>query len=206
MLQLILKKFELNTPILIEELNSLLKQFSKARIYQLINKLIESGELVRFNHGVYYLPKNTEIGPSRLNVREIIKKKYISNKEKVYGFYGGAYLLNQLGFSTQVPNVVEIYTNNESTRLRRISLDNQNIVLKKCRVKINKNNYKILQLLELLNILSINDIEKNSCIIKEFITNNNIDNKEIIKYLKFYPAKTTKNFLICEGENVFTRK
>lgn len=206
MIEQIAKKFGKNNPIFIDDINFILKDYSKARVYQLINIWLSSNELVRFDHGVYYIPTKTEFGISVLDVDKIVNRRYISKNNNIYGFYSGIAFCNSIGVTTQVPNIIEIITNNEATRLRKVRIGCFDYIVKKSRVKITKNNYKILQILEMLNYLDISDIENNKELIIEYIKKNNIKNIDIIKYIKYYPAKTIKNYILCEGENVFTRE
>ena len=48
--------------------------------------------------------------------------------------------MNNIGLSSQVPNTYEIMTNKESTMARKVKVGNQEVVLRKSRVKINKDN------------------------------------------------------------------
>ena len=59
-------------------------------------------------------------GDSHLNSRKVIQKRFLSDGDKVYGHIAGLSLVNQAGLSTQVPNLLELVTNNEHTRTRDI--------------------------------------------------------------------------------------
>ena len=111
-------KYGDNEPIFLEEIKLELANYTKARIFQLLSVAIESKEIAKFDGGVYYFPTQSVLGMSKLNPRKVIEKKYIKNKESIYGFYSGLSLLNTFGLTNQIPNVIEIVTNNESTRLR----------------------------------------------------------------------------------------
>ena len=50
-----------------------------------------------------------------------------------------------------MPNVLEIYTNNESSKVREITVGSQRVVLRRARVEINTDNAPTLAFLELMN-------------------------------------------------------
>ncbi len=50
----------------------------------------------------------------------------------------------------QVPYVLEIVTNNTSAKYRKIEIKDRSFILRKPYVKVNNDNYYILQLLDLL--------------------------------------------------------
>ena len=50
-----------------------------------------------------------------------------------------------------MPNVLEIYTNNESSKVREVTVGSQRVVLRRARVEINRDNVPILAFLELMN-------------------------------------------------------
>lgn len=181
-----------NAPIF---LSDILKNsyYSRSRVNQLIKEYIDKGKLVRFSDGVFYIPSKTVLDNSVLDIRKVVDKKYIKDAKDVFGIYGGISLLNAFGFTMQVPNVYEIVTNNESTRVREIQLNGQKIILRKSRFQITKDNYKIYMLLELFNQFDKDEIINADKIVK-FVKSNKLEYKEIMKYMNYFPAKVSKNF------------
>lgn len=86
-----------------------------------------------------------------MNPNKVIERKYLSDKGKKIGFYTGITALQQAGLSTQISNVPEIQTNNEISKLRRVKVGSQEIILRKARTKINNENIAVLQFLEIMN-------------------------------------------------------
>lgn len=191
MLNNIIDNFKTNEPILISDIIKF-SGYSRPRVNQIVSECINSGKLARFCDGVFYAPTNTILGKSTLDIKQVIKRKYLEYNGNIFGIYAGLSLLNAFGITTQVPSVYEIITNNESTRVRKIVLNGQNIVLRKSRCKITKSNYKIYALLELLNLIDIKDNIDYDVIIN-YIKKNNIKYKDMVKYLEFFPAKVSKN-------------
>ncbi len=190
-------KYDVNNPIFLDEIRFLFNNYSKIRIAQLIQEAIEDGKLARFENGIYYIPSKTILGDSILSTTKVIEKKYIKNDKEVYGFYCGISFMNNMGITTQVPNTYEIMTNKESTRVRKVKVGNQEIVLRKARVEVNKDNYLTLQFLEFIASTGIEFLLNNrEKVYKYFI--NYVDKNQVIKYMTKYPSKTIKNLYLLE--------
>ena len=193
-----------NTPISFEDIANVCSGYTRGRVYQLIDAAMNSGLLAKAGYDCYYIPTTTPFGKSLLNPRKVIEKKYISNKGEVYGFYTGLALLNSFGITTQMPNVIEVFTNNEATKSRRVTINNQTIIVKRARTTINNSNYKEMMLLELFNLADIRSIDARATQkIVDYMKQNNISVQGIMKYAKFVPARAIKNFMISEVQNAF---
>lgn len=193
-----------NTPICFEDIANVCSGYTRGRIYQLIDAAMNSGLLAKAGYDCYYIPTTTPFGKSLLNPRKVIEKKYISNKGEVYGFYTGLALLNSFGITTQMPNVIEVFTNNEATKSRRVTINNQTIIVKRARTTINNSNYKEMMLLELFNLADIRSIDARATQkIVDYMKQNNISVQGIMKYAKFVPARAIKNFMSSEVQNAF---
>ena len=199
--QKMLDQFGYNEPIMAEEISY--ESYSRAWLYKELNKLCTDGSIIRFDQGVYYIPTKTVLGPSVINPRKVIEKRYIRQGKKVYGYYGGQILMNQLGLSTQMPNVLEVYTNNEATRVRDIDVGRQKVRLRSSRVDITEKNAAVLSFLELMNTLSAEDIDDTGrAIITEYIGKNGIKRKDITGYAPAFPDKVMRN--LVESEVIYS--
>lgn len=193
-----------NTPIFFEDIANVCSRYTRGRVYQLIDAAMNSGLLAKAGYDCYYIPTTTPFGKSLLNPRKVIEKKYISNKGEVYGFYTGLALLNSFGITTQMPNVIEVFTNNEATKSRRVTINNQTIIVKRARTTINNSNYKEMMILELFNLADIRSIDARATQkIVDYMKQNNISIQGIMKYAKFVPARAIKNFMSSEVQNAF---
>ena len=193
-----------NTPIFFEDIANVCSGYTRGRVYQLIDAAMNSGLLAKAGYDCYYIPTTTPFGKSLLNPRKVIEKKYISNKGEVYGFYTGLALLNSFGITTQMPNVIEVFTNNEATKSRRVTINNQTIIVKRARTTINSANYKEMMLLELFNLTDARSIDVQvTQKIVDYMKKNNISIQGIMKYAKFVPARAIKNFMSSEVQNAF---
>lgn len=193
-----------NTPIFFEDIANVCSGYTRGRVYQLIDAAMNSGLLAKAGYDCYYIPTTTPFGKSLLNPRKVIEKKYISNNDEVYGFYTGLALLNSFGITTQMPNIIEVFTNNEATKSRRVTINNQTIIVKRARTTINNSNYKEMMLLELFNLADISSIDARATQkIVDYMKQNNISIQGIMKYAKFVPARAIKNFMSSEVQNAF---
>ena len=193
----LLETYGYNEPILTNEIQ--FNNYSKPWIYKELKRLCDSGEIKRFEKGVYYIPKKSPLGMSLLNPAKVVEKKYIKRNEDVCGYYAGYYLLNLLGLSTQVPNIIEIYSNNESSKVRDIRIGSQNIRVRKPRVNITSENAPVLVFLELMNIVDVHSLDdEKKKIIEKYLSDYNISRKDITKYSPAYPDKAVRTMVESE--------
>ena len=80
----------------------------------------------------------------------VIMRKYVENKYERYGYVTGLLFANQLGLTTQMPAVMEVVTNRESTNGRTIMVGNQKVRVKKSSVPVSEANAELLQLLDMV--------------------------------------------------------
>ena len=197
------KKYKPGKPMFTEDILLLFPEFTKAYVFRLLKKAENSGELVRFSRGVYCIPKKTFFGYATISSSMVANDKYIGDSDNIFGVYSGLSLLNQFAISTQVPNVIEIVTNNETTRKRLVEIDGMKFIVRKSRFEITKDNYNYYTILQLFLELGINpsldDFSKQR--IKEYISSNNMDQNRLIKYAMFFPAQVIKNLLWSEVLN-----
>lgn len=193
----LLNKFGTNEPIMSNEIE--FEDYSKPWIYKQLNTLVAEGKLMRFEKGVYYIPTETVFGKSLLNPRKVIEKKYISDGNDTIGYYSGVTFQNQLRLSTQMSNVIEIYTNNETSKTRDVLVGSQRVLLRRARTKITGSNVAVLSFLELMNDTSpafLDDERKE--IIQDFIKTNGITRKNITEYAPVFPDRVMRNLIESE--------
>lgn len=191
------EQFGVNEPIMSNEI--IFGNYSKPWIYKQLNTLVTEGKLIRFEKGVYYIPTDTVFGKSLLNPRKVIEKKYISDGNNTMGYYSGVTFQNQLRLTTQMSNVIEIYTNNEPSNVRDIYVGNQKVLLRKARTQITDSNVAVLTFLELMNDITPSFLDdERKMIIKNYIKNNAITRKKITEYAPVFPDKVMRNLIESE--------
>jgi hypothetical protein len=189
----LLKKYGTNKPILTEEL--VVPEISYDNLRKQLSRYNSQGIIEKYSQGVYYIPKETILGKSTLSINDVIYRKYISDDNEIYGYFSGLSFYNKLGITTQVPFVYEIVTNKEKSRVRKITLKNKKIILRKPYATINRNNYLEAQFLEFINNANINDINDNIDILKKYIKDNNLNKNIILDLITNYPSKTSKRLI-----------
>lgn len=188
------KKYGYNEPILLNEIN--IDGMNEVYIRQVFTRLVKGKKLERFGQGIYYIPKMTSLGMSRLSTKKVYERKYISNGINVYGFYAGLTLENVIGLTTQVSNVVEIVTNNEGSRLREVMIGNQKVRLRKSSVKVTEQNVRILQFLDLMNRVNLKDMsEESKGKLKSFVREQKLKREEVFSYITQFPSRTAKKII-----------
>lgn len=192
------EKFNINEPIFTEEIFDLFCEYSRAQVFRYIDKAKESKEIVQFAKGVYYIPNVTFWGSlSTITADSVIEKKYLRNAEQTYGVFGGIKLLNNFSVTTQMAAVIEVVTNNETTRCREIDINGRKFILRKSRCEINKNNYAAYTVLQLFNDFTEQDKldEASRRRLLEYIESRNITQRQLLELSMQFPARVTKKLI-----------
>lgn len=202
------KNFNTNEPIFTNEILEMFSEYSRAYIFRLINKAEKKGEIINFDTGVYFIPTKSIIGSSTITVEDVVNKKYVGYKDDVYGVYSGLNLQNMFSLTTQMPNTIEIVSNRESMRCRRIMIDGRTIILRKSRCKIDRSNahtYTILQLLSEMEMTTAMDDRAKESIIR-YMRENRVSNDDLISLARVFPAQTIKNLMYSGVLYDFTQR
>ena len=189
--------FGANKPFFTTEIRY--KNYSKPWLYKELNKLCEEEKIIRYERGLYYIPTQTIFGPSLLDPNKVIIKKYITDGEEIIGYYSGMTFLNQLRLTTQVPNVIEIFTNNEPSNVRDIVVGKQRVILRRARTAVNRSNAAVLSFLEMMNSVPAKyiDTEKKQ-VMEQYIIDNGITRKDIKEYAPLFPDKAIRTLVESE--------
>ena len=144
------KNYGYNEPIFINNIK--IDGIKENALRQNFNRLLKKGFLKRFDTGVYYLPKPSGVLKNAyLDSNKVVQKKYISDDTNIFGYITGLSFANQLGLTTQNPAIIEIVTNKETSKGRKIDIGNKKIIIKKAKQTITNDNYRILQFLDLMS-------------------------------------------------------
>jgi hypothetical protein len=195
----LIETFGINEPIYIEDIKY--GDYSRTWIFTELKKLVESQVLIRFDRGIYYFPKKSawREGYSILDPEKVMKRKYITNGNDIYGYIAGLSLWNQSGLSTQVPNLVEIATNNEKAVVHDVLIGGyKKVRTRKSRTTVTKDNVNTLQFLDLMNIMQppahLDEAEK--FMLDRFIKylkKKGVTKDSLIHYSKYFPARAKNN-------------
>ena len=201
---------EKNEPIFIEDIKEYIIQFykdeEKEKIFnnvkEILNRLNKENIIKTAYKGIYYIPKTNIFGEVPLPNNKIIQYKYLTDKlGNVKGYITGANLFNKVGLTTQVPNIIDIVTN-ECKNNNKYENKNLNVIIRKPKIEINKDNYKYLQLIDLIenkdNIYV--EVDYMDEIIYNFIRENDLQFEKILKY-----ARETNSKAVIEKMVILAR-
>lgn len=202
-------EYPFDEPIFIEEIKEYFKNYIQdnfddvfKNIYVYINRLVKENKLAQFIKGIYYKPLKGTFGKKILNINKVIDKKYMHNKNDIKGYISGAYLFNKIGLTTQISKELLIVTN-ECPNANDYNNKNLGVIIRKPKIEINEDNYKYLQLFDVLinkdNIKIETDNEKE--IIYKFIKGNELEMEKIFEYAnKINNLKPIKKLYELGGE------
>ena len=196
--------YEPGEPIFLHDIK--IDGVSDANIRQRIGRLTAAGELIRYEQGVYYMPKRSRLkGTAVLAPDTVARYKYISRMGRIMGYYAGHTLANKLGISMQVPVKEEITSNNMAAIVREVSVGDRVYIVRKAPVEVNRANHIVLQLLELLkDIEEYSDDEQAARQqIVDYIGRFQITREAVDQYIIYFPLKVYKSIYEMRLENVF---
>lgn len=202
----LVKEFGYDEPIFINTLE--INDMSKKALRQAISRLAKTGNLVKFDTGIYYIPKPDRLlKRAYLDTTKVIIRKYITDGREIYGYFTGLSAANQLALTTQVPVQLELCSNRESSKGRTLMIGNRTIRVKRAKTKVTSNNYKILQLLDLLQEAEkLTDLPDEEVVsrLKTNISSEGISREELKKYISLYPGKVAQKIIEWELIYEFT--
>lgn len=187
--------------------NLLRTNVTESDLNQQLKEFFEKGLLQQYDEEVYFIPKKTTlnsiIGP---NADMVARYRFISKGDNVDGFYAGNTFANQIGISAQVPQVIEIVSNNVSDD-GEFLIGNRRFDVRKPIVPITKENVYVLQMLELLVKLDAYldcSYEENREKFAEYISIHGITKSDVELYMKEYPKSTLKYYYELELDKILT--
>lgn len=187
--------YQTNEPIFLSELN--IPGMKPVAVRQQIKKLTESGQLKRFDTGIYYIPKKSMFrSGSALSVDEVIKRKYLQDGARLCGYIGGILFANRLGLTTQVSGIYEVYTNKATTEYREVQLANLRVILRKPYCEIDEENAATLQFLDLLKeIRDVSEVDGEELTNRliTYMKKKKIGFESMRRFLPYYPERIYKN-------------
>ena len=133
---------------------------------------------------------------STLSVDDVIRKKYLQDGVNRCGYVGGILFANQLGLTTQVLDLYEVYRNKATTEYRETKLANLQVIIRKPYCEINTENVATLQFLDLIkevvDISEVNGEELTNRLIG-YMKKKNIKFENLKPFLPYYSEKIYKN-------------
>lgn len=128
----------------------------------IIKKLKKDSILREYSLNIYYKPMNTPFGELGINKEKLIKRLYLKNNDEITGYVTGPTIWNYYRLTTQIPNKRWIVSNYAKENYEENDLRIKLIVPK---IKITNENYRILQILDVIedkNRMYIQDLNWNN--------------------------------------------
>jgi len=192
-------EFGEDEPIFTKEIICSWKEYSRARVSQILKEMCSDGTITRYDRGVYYLPKTSFWNtPLPITAVKVAEKKYMKADGKVFGYYSGLKLLNYIGLSNQVPSKDEIVTMNETTRVREVVIGKFYFIVRRSKMKITEENAPLLQVLEIFNKRDtpLERYQKENII--ALLGNKPIDKTLLLECAERFPKRALKNLMNSE--------
>lgn len=204
LLEYLQKNYKVNEPIFVSDIDL---PVTDTNLRQMFKVLCDNGQIYRYDTGIYYMKGESRLkGGVCLSASEVARYKYISRNNQIDGYYSGYTFANQLGLTSQVPYTIEIVSNHASARCREVSVKNQKIMLRKPRTQITKENYSVLQLLDLLKDLEqyIDDDMSSAAVrIGAYVKEIGIKRSEVDEYITLFPDRVYKYIYETRLYNAF---
>ena len=141
---------------------------------------------IRYQKGIYYKTLETPFGKADISYKDLIKRVYISDEDSLFGYESGPSFMNKIGLTTQLPTHTYLVT-----KKNRVVLNNiENLVLIKAQTTITEQNYRYLQLLDVLdNKYNVKiEAENYKDILRTFIDDYKINFEKLMYYAKYYKS------------------
>ena len=163
---------------------------NKEAIIKALNRMAKSGKIEKLSKGKFYKPEITRFGKLNPNNYQIVKDLLVDNG-KTIGYLTGLSIYNELGFTTQISNSIQIGKNNIRSPFKR-GMFNVSMVQQKN--TINKENIPYLQLLDILRFIkNIPDTTPEKVIVRLIEIFKDFQEKDfkiMIRLSMKYPAST----------------
>ncbi len=191
----LVKTYQVNEPIFSSEI--VVDGISDVNVRRQLKKLTGEGVIKRYDTGIYYLPtKSIFKSGSQLSPEKVIEGKYLKDKGELCGYISGLIFFNQLGLTTQVPMQYEVVSNKATSDYREASLAKARVIIRKPKVSVTKDNYKILQFLDMIKDIDeyaeVSGSELSDRLIS-YMKELQMRFSQLEPYLQYYPDKIYKN-------------
>jgi len=201
--------FDHSQPFFLKDLYVHFGDEKPGTIRQTLRRLCDDQKITRVINGVYLFPN-----PQRLlktpfvKIDDVIDQKYLLNKGNgIIGYRSGINFSNQLGLTSQTASVEVIYSNAVSNKKRNVYLNNNGIIVNAPRVEVNSDNYKLLQVLDLLtkfNQYSEYELHEAISKIEAYLVDVPLSRSEVDYIVSKYPLIAQVKFYKAGIANVFT--
>lgn len=121
----------------------------KEAVIKALNRMAQSGKIVKLSKGRYYKPETTPFGNLLPDQKQVVKD-LLEENGKPAGYLTGYSIYNQLGLTTQVSNTIQIGKNLVRPGFKR---ERYTIAFVQQKNTITKENIPLLQLLDAIRYI-----------------------------------------------------
>ena len=154
-----------------------------------LKRMADGGVISRIQKGTYYKPQQTVFGAVKPNLTQYTLESLTRRDGRTVGYETGISFMNRIGLTTLIPKNIEVATNH----YQRKDLDKYHITVKRPVTVITDENYKYLQMLDVIDLLP--DVHTDTDVVSPLRT---LLKKQKLNPLtlvftarKYYPVKTT---------------
>jgi hypothetical protein len=204
------EKSQFYQPFLLKNLYRQFPDIKDGTVREMMRRLVGEKKVIKIKNGLYFLPNPERVLQSyAFNLMNIIDSVYLKNQDNEFiGYRSGINFANLLGLTSQTASVEVIYSNNVSTRKREIKIQNNRLMINAPRVKITNQNYKLLQLLDLLTDfekVSEYELDQVQSKLLAYIKAIQISSIELNRIVEAYPLAAQVKFYKLGAANVITQ-
>ncbi len=210
-LDYISSSYDVYAPIFIKEIYKVFPDINKNTIRSLFKRFKDQGKLIIIDKGVYALPNVYSIFEQATVYAEgVAEEKYIRTIiGKIIGYNSGINFANSLGLTSQTASVPTIFSNIVSDKKRMTKIKNKRIIINRSRVEVTKENFKLLQILDLLNDFDKyceKNLKEASEILLKYLTQVTMSETELDRIVSAYPLKAQVKFYKIGGQYAVAQK
>ncbi len=121
----------------------------KEAVIKTLNRMVNTGKIVKLAKGKYYKPEITPFGNLQPNQAQVVKD-LLEEDGKITGYLTGYSVYNQLGLTTQVSNTIQIGKNQVRPAFKR---ERYTISFIKQKNTITKDNIPLLQIMDAIRYI-----------------------------------------------------
>ena len=181
------------TPIYTEEIYRYVQQKLPGTDRATLNMTLQRYEkktpdFLRYKKGIYYRTVRTPFGMAGIDEAEVIRKTYLEDGGEIIGYESGPSYMNRLGLTTQMPSWTYIVTDKARYRTEDKV---RGICLLRPVIRVNRDNYRYLQFLDVLdNRMHVcTETGHRRVILRGQIDRYGLTFEKLVGYAKYYANK-----------------
>ena len=196
-----IKKYQPGELIFIDDLYSVDPNVGKVRMQ--LKRLADTGKLVRFGRGVYYRPCENGV---EFDIKEaigfLIEKRFLKDGEDICGYIIDTAKRYEISNKPNDTNLIELASNKATVDYKAFKIGNVSVIVRRPRISVNRENYKVLAVLDLVKDIEVLPYEGCSfqlgrsgqgIELLKYLRDSNVDLCLLMDYIEKYPGKVIQN-------------